>query len=97
MLAIARALMTHPKVLMLDEPVEGLAPVIVEEIVAQLKLIKATGMSIILVEQNLEVCTQLADRHYIVEQGRIAYSASNAEFMADDAAKDRYLGVNLAA
>ena len=97
MLAIARALMTHPKVLMLDEPVEGLAPVIVEEIVAQLKLIKATGMSIILVEQNLEVCTQLADRHYIVEQGRIAYSAGNAEFMADDAAKDRYLGVNLAA
>ena len=97
MLAIARALMTHPKVLMLDEPVEGLAPVIVDEIVAQIKLIKATGMSIILVEQNLEVCTQLADRHYIVEQGRIAYTATNAEFLADDSAKDRYLGVNLAA
>ena len=97
MLAIARALMTHPKVLMLDEPVEGLAPVIVDEIVAQIKLIKATGMSIILVEQNLEVCTQLADRHYIVEQGRIAYSGSNAEFLADDGVKDRYLGVNLAA
>jgi branched-chain amino acid transport system ATP-binding protein len=97
MLAIARALMTHPKVLMLDEPVEGLAPVIVDEIVAQIKLIKATGMSIILVEQNLEVCTQLADRHYIVEQGRIAYAATNAEFLADDSAKDRYLGVNLAA
>ena len=97
MLAIARALMTHPKVLMLDEPVEGLAPVIVDEIVAQIKLIKATGMSIILVEQNLQVCTQLADRHYMVEQGRIVYSAGNAEFLADDSAKDRYLGVNLAA
>lgn len=97
MLAIARALMTHPKVLMLDEPVEGLAPVIVDEIVAQIKLIKAIGMSIILVEQNLEVCTQLADRHYIVEQGRVAYTATNAEFLADDSAKDRYLGVNLAA
>lgn len=97
MLAIGRALMTHPKVLMLDEPVEGLAPVIVDEIVAQLKLIKATGMSIILVEQNLAVCTQLADRHYIIEQGRVAYAASNAAFLADDAAKDRYLGVNLAA
>ncbi len=97
MLAIARALMTHPKVLMLDEPVEGLAPVIVDEIVAQIKLIKATGMSIILVEQNLQVCTQLADRHYIVEQGRVVYSASNADFLADDQAKDRYLGVNLAA
>jgi len=97
MLAIARALMTHPRVLMLDEPVEGLAPVIVDEIVAQLRQIKATGMSIILVEQNLEVCTQLADRHYIVEQGRIVYSGSNAAFLADDGVKDRYLGVNLAA
>ncbi|NQE49835.1 MULTISPECIES: ABC transporter ATP-binding protein [Herbaspirillum] len=97
MLAIARALMTHPRVLMLDEPVEGLAPVIVDEIVAQIKQIKRTGMSIILVEQNLEVCTQLADRHYIVEQGRIVYSGSNAEFLADEGVKDRYLGVNLAA
>jgi branched-chain amino acid transport system ATP-binding protein len=97
MLAIARALMTHPRVLMLDEPVEGLAPVIVDEIVAQIREIKATGMSIILVEQNLEVCTQLADRHYIVEQGRIVYSGSNADFLADDGVKDRYLGVNLTA
>ncbi|AYR26716.1 ABC transporter ATP-binding protein [Herbaspirillum rubrisubalbicans] len=97
MLAIARALMTHPRVLMLDEPVEGLAPVIVDEIVAQIKQIKSTGMSIILVEQNLEVCTQLADRHYIVEQGRIVYSGSNAQFLADEGVKDRYLGVNLAA
>ncbi|GAC1329950.1 MAG: ABC transporter ATP-binding protein [Collimonas sp.] len=97
MLAIGRALMTHPKVLMLDEPVEGLAPVIVDEIVAQLKLIKATGMSIILVEQNLEVCTQLADRHTILEQGCVVYNASNADFLADENVKDRYLGVNLAA
>ncbi|BEV17996.1 ABC transporter ATP-binding protein [Herbaspirillum sp. DW155] len=97
MLAIARALMTHPRVLMLDEPVEGLAPVIVDEIVAQIRQIKRTGMSIILVEQNLEVCTQLADRHYIVEQGRIVYSGSNADFLADEGVKDRYLGVNLAA
>jgi branched-chain amino acid transport system ATP-binding protein len=97
MLAIGRALMTNPKVLMLDEPVEGLAPVIVEEIVAQLKGIKASGMPIILVEQNLAVCTQLADRHYIIEQGRIVHSATNAEFLADATVKDRYLGVNIAA
>lgn len=97
MLAIGRALMTNPKLLMLDEPVEGLAPVIVEEIVAQLKDIKAAGMPIILVEQNLAVCTELGDRHYIIEQGRIVYSATNAEFLADDSIKDRYLGVNIAA
>jgi branched-chain amino acid transport system ATP-binding protein len=96
MLAIGRALMTDPKLLMLDEPVEGLAPVIVEEIVAQLTQIKAAGMPIILVEQNLMVCTQLADRHYIVEQGRIVHEVGNAAFLADDRIKDRYLGVGLA-
>ncbi len=96
MLSIGRALMNAPRLLMLDEPVEGLAPVIVEEIVAQLKVIKASGVSILLVEQNLEVCTQLADRHYIIEQGAIVHEASNAEFLADDAVKDRYLGVGMA-
>ena len=95
MLAIGRALMNDPKLLMLDEPVEGLAPVIVEEIVAQLKTIKAAGVAILLVEQNLEVCTQLADRHCILEQGRIVYTADNASFLADDEVKDRYLGVGL--
>ena len=96
MLAIGRALMNDPKLLMLDEPVEGLAPVIVEEIVAQLKVIKAEGVSILLVEQNLEVCTQLADRHLILEQGRIVYEADNTTFLADAEVKDRYLGVGLA-
>ena len=96
MLAIGRALMNHPRLLILDEPVEGLAPVIVEEIVAQLQTIKAAGVAILLVEQNLEVCVQLADRHYIVEQGRIVHEAGNAAFMADHDVKDRYLGVGLA-
>jgi branched-chain amino acid transport system ATP-binding protein len=95
MLAIGRALMNHPRLLMLDEPVEGLAPVIVEEIVAQLKLIKEAGIAILLVEQNLEVCTQLADRHTIIEQGRIVYEGDNAAFTRDDAIKDRYLGVGV--
>uniref|UniRef100_UPI00333E9932 ABC transporter ATP-binding protein n=1 Tax=Castellaniella defragrans TaxID=75697 RepID=UPI00333E9932 len=95
MLAIGRALMNHPRLLMLDEPVEGLAPVIVEEIVAQIKQIRQSGVSILLVEQNLEVCTQLADHHFILEQGRIVYSGSNEEFQADHAVKDRYLGVNV--
>ncbi|HEX7684254.1 MAG TPA: ABC transporter ATP-binding protein [Trinickia sp.] len=95
MLAIGRALMNHPRLLMLDEPVEGLAPVIVEEIVAQLKLIRQAGVTILLVEQNLEVCTQLADRHYIIEQGRIVYEGANAAFIADESVKDRYLGVGV--
>ncbi|CAD6545363.1 High-affinity branched-chain amino acid transport ATP-binding protein LivF [Paraburkholderia hiiakae] len=95
MLAIGRALMNHPRLLMLDEPVEGLAPVIVEEIVEQLKQIKAAGVAIVLVEQNLEVCTQLADRHYIIEQGVIVYASDNAEFAADHTVKDRYLGVGV--
>ncbi|TAL81585.1 MAG: ABC transporter ATP-binding protein [Candidimonas sp.] len=93
MLAIGRALMNNPRLLMLDEPVEGLAPVIVEEIVAQLKLIKAQGISILLVEQNLEVCTQLAERHYIIESGKIVYTSDNASFMDNAYAKDQYLGV----
>jgi branched-chain amino acid transport system ATP-binding protein len=93
MLAIGRALMNHPRLLILDEPVEGLAPVIVEEIVAQLKLIKQAGIAILLVEQNLEVCAQLADRHYIIEQGVIVYEGDNAAFAADESIKDRYLGV----
>ncbi|MCA8406478.1 ABC transporter ATP-binding protein [Burkholderia cenocepacia] len=96
MLAIGRALMNHPRLLMLDEPVEGLAPVIVEEIVAQLKQIKAAGVAILLVEQNLEVCTQLADRHFVIEQGVIVYEGSNAAFAADHDVKDRYLGVGVA-
>ncbi|MDR5759153.1 ABC transporter ATP-binding protein [Caballeronia sp. LZ035] len=95
MLAIGRALMNHPRLLMLDEPVEGLAPVIVEEIVAQLKLIRQAGVTILLVEQNLEVCTQLADRHTIIEQGRIVYEGTNADFIADESVKDRYLGVGV--
>jgi len=93
MLAIGRALMNAPRLLMLDEPVEGLAPVVVEEIVAQLKTIKAAGIAILLVEQNLQVCTELAERHYIIEQGRIVHEATNADFIGDDAVKDRYLGV----
>ncbi|MGH6762668.1 MAG: ABC transporter ATP-binding protein [Phyllobacterium sp.] len=93
MLSIARALLNGPKLLMLDEPVEGLAPVIVEEIVDQIRKIRAAGVPILLVEQNLAVCTALADRHYILELGKIVYHGTGAEFIADEDARDRYLGV----
>ncbi|MGU3538080.1 ABC transporter ATP-binding protein [Methylobacterium sp. A54F] len=96
MLSIARALLSGPKLLMLDEPVEGLAPVIVEEIVTQIRAIRDAGVPILLVEQNLAVCTSLADRHYILELGRVAYAAANADFVADEAARDRFLGVKAA-
>jgi branched-chain amino acid transport system ATP-binding protein len=96
MLSIGRALMNSPQLLILDEPVEGLAPVIVEEIVEQLMRIKQSGIAILLVEQNLEVCTQLADRHYILESGRIVYENDNAAFAADTYVKDKYLGVGVA-
>jgi branched-chain amino acid transport system ATP-binding protein len=96
MLSIGRALMNSPQLLILDEPVEGLAPVIVEEIVQQLMRIKQSGIAILLVEQNLEVCTQLADRHYILESGRIVYENDNAAFAADTYVKDKYLGVGVA-
>jgi branched-chain amino acid transport system ATP-binding protein len=96
MLSIARTLLNGPKVLMLDEPVEGLAPIIVEEIVAQILKIRDAGVPILLVEQNLAVCSQVADRHYILELGRVAHHARAEEFKADPETIDRYLGVKAA-
>lgn len=95
MLAIGRALMNSPELLILDEPTEGLAPVIVEEIVAQLHQIRASGVSVLLVEQNLAVCMELADRHYILESGAIVYTADNETFKTDARVRDRYLSVGV--
>jgi branched-chain amino acid transport system ATP-binding protein len=94
MLSMARALLNNPKLLLLDEPTEGLAPVIVDEIVKTLIDIRRTGMSVLLVEQNLAVCEKLADRHYVLEQGRIVYSGTAAEFAADGSIRDRYLALS---
>lgn len=93
MLAIARALVNNPRILLLDEPTEGLAPVIVDEIVATLHQLREAGVSILLVEQNIAVCEKLADRHYLIEQGRIVYSGTQAEFAADPAIRNRYLAL----
>ncbi|WP_054895107.1 MULTISPECIES: ABC transporter ATP-binding protein [unclassified Pseudomonas] len=94
MLAIARALLNGPRLLILDEPTEGLAPVIVDELVKILRRIKDEGLSILLVEQNLMVCDALADRHYVLEQGRVAYQGTAAQFRDDPSIKNRYLALS---
>jgi len=93
MLAIARALVNNPKFLLLDEPTEGLAPVIVDEIVRILDEIRKAGIGILLVEQNLSVCEKLANRHYVIELGEIVYTGSQEDFYSQNDIKDRYLSV----
>jgi branched-chain amino acid transport system ATP-binding protein len=93
MLAIGRALLTNPKVLIMDEPSEGLAPTIVEGLVQTIKDLAAEGMGLLVVEQNLGVATSLADRQLIMVTGQIATETTAAELAADPAAQRRYLGV----
>jgi branched-chain amino acid transport system ATP-binding protein len=91
MLAISRALMTNPKVLLLDEPLEGLAPIIVEELAASLANLE--GMAIILVEQHVEIALALTQEALVIERGRIAHRGSSRELAKDEALLERYLGV----
>jgi branched-chain amino acid transport system ATP-binding protein len=91
MLSIARALMSEPDLLLLDEPSEGLAPLIVEEVQRITKEIVEGGITVLLVEQNLSMCTALATRHYVMDQGRIMYHGTNEEFIQNEDVKNRYL------
>ena len=93
MLAIGRALLTNPKVLVMDEPSEGLAPTIVEGLVQTIKDLAKEGMGLLVVEQNLGVATSLAERQLIMVTGVIATETTAAELIADPAAQRRYLGV----
>jgi branched-chain amino acid transport system ATP-binding protein len=93
MLAIGRALMTDPGLLLLDEPTEGLAPLLVREAGRVLGELKREGLSILLVEQNLPLALSVADRAHILSRGQIVHSARPAELAADEAVKSRYLGV----
>ncbi|WP_414474893.1 ABC transporter ATP-binding protein [Microvirga sp. M2] len=93
MLAIGRALMGMPKVLLLDEPSLGLAPVIISQVFAALRTLKSRGMTILLIEQNAHLALELSDRAYILDQGRIVQSGASRALAQDDAVVSHYLGV----
>ena len=93
MLAIARALMLNPSLLLLDEPSEGLAPMIVQEIISVLKSVKREGLAILLVEQNLGTALAVADRHHVMNKGEICFTGSSAELEHDDFVLRTYLSV----
>jgi branched-chain amino acid transport system ATP-binding protein len=93
MLAIARILRTGARVLLLDEPTEGLAPVIVQQIGATIRRLKAEGFTILLVEQNFRFAATVADRHYVMERGRVVERIANVELDAYMAKLHEYLGV----
>ena len=92
MLAMGRALMSHPKLLMLDEPSMGLAPILVEQIFGIIRELHASGTTILLVEQNAQAALEVADRAYVLETGRIVLSGTGAELMASDQVQKAYLG-----
>jgi len=93
MLAIARILRTGARLLLLDEPTEGLAPVIVQQIGATIRRLKADGFTILLVEQNFRFAATVADRHYVMEHGRVVDAIANAELDANMGKLHEYLGV----
>jgi branched-chain amino acid transport system ATP-binding protein len=93
MLAIGRALLTNPRLLIMDEPSEGLAPTIVEGLIQTIKDLAAAGMGLLVVEQNLGVATTLADRQLVMVAGSIATETTAKELLADPAAQRRFLGV----
>jgi branched-chain amino acid transport system ATP-binding protein len=93
MLAIGRALMSNPILLLMDEPSEGLAPLIVRELAATLSRLKATGLAIVLVEQNLPVALSVADTAYIISKGRVVFTGDPEQIRTDGEVRTRHLGV----
>jgi branched-chain amino acid transport system ATP-binding protein len=97
MLAIARALMTNPALLLLDEPLEGLAPIVVEELAAAIRRMASEGSAaFILVEQHADIALALTQNALVLERGRVVYNGASAELLADHAALDRLVGLRLA-
>jgi branched-chain amino acid transport system ATP-binding protein len=94
MLAVGRALVLNPRLLLLDEPLEGLAPIIVEELAAALKNLR--GVATLLIEQHTEVALALTQDAIVIERGRIVHRAASAEFARDTATLERYVGLKVA-
>jgi branched-chain amino acid transport system ATP-binding protein len=93
MLAIGRALMTNPRLLILDEATEGLAPLVRAEIWQCLTRLKAAGQSILVIDKNVEALTRIADRHYLIERGRVVWAGTSRELAAAPDVQHRYLGI----
>jgi len=93
MLAIGRALMTNPRLLILDEATEGLAPLIRAEIYRSIERLKAEGLSILVIDKDVRALTRVADRHYVLEKGRVVWSGTSSELSASPDTQHRYLGV----
>ena len=93
MLAIGRALMTNPKLLILDEATEGLAPQIRTEIWRCLEDLKGQGQSILVIDKNVAALTRIADRHYIIEKGRVVWSGTSEALLVQPEIQHKYLGV----
>ena len=93
MLAIGRALMLNPRLLILDEATEGLAPLIRQEIWRRLEQLKQSGLTILLIDKNIDEFAHIADRHFIVEKGRVVWQGGSDELTADAELKARYLGI----
>jgi len=93
MLAIGRALMTNPRLLILDEATEGLAPLIQADIYRSIVRLKTEGLSILMIDKNLKALSVIADGHYVLEKGRVVWSGDSAALSGNDEVKHKYLGV----
>jgi branched-chain amino acid transport system ATP-binding protein len=93
MLTIARTLMGNPRCVLLDEPSEGLAPIIVQEMAQSIRALKGEGLAVLLCEQNLRFCEAIADRAYIIEKGQIRFGGTMAELANDATLREQYLSV----
>jgi branched-chain amino acid transport system ATP-binding protein len=93
MLAIGRALMTNPRLLVLDEATEGLAPVIRDEIWGRLKTLRGEGLAMLIIDKEIEVLAEFADRHYAIEKGEVVWCGDSHALMADAAAREKFMGV----